>query len=29
IQDAFRAHEIRRIPPTPEDEMRAGMSYFH
>ncbi|GJS84945.1 hypothetical protein Tco_0751486 [Tanacetum coccineum] len=26
IQAAFRAHEIRRIPPTPQDEMRAGMS---
>ncbi|GJR37719.1 hypothetical protein Tco_1213403 [Tanacetum coccineum] len=26
IQAAFRAHEIRRIPLTPQDEMRAGMS---
>nr|CAA60626.1 phosphoenolpyruvate-carboxylase [Vanilla planifolia] len=29
IQAAFRTDEIRRIPPTPQDEMRAGMSYFH
>ncbi|KAL0328421.1 UNVERIFIED_CONTAM: Phosphoenolpyruvate carboxylase [Sesamum calycinum] len=28
IQAAFRT-EIRRTPPTPQDEMRAGMSYFH
>ncbi|GKA83035.1 hypothetical protein Tco_0789783 [Tanacetum coccineum] len=26
IQAAFRAHEIRRITLTPQDEMRAGMS---
>nr|CAA60627.1 phosphoenolpyruvate-carboxylase [Vanilla planifolia] len=26
---AFRTDEIRRTPPTPQDEMRAGMSYFH
>lgn len=29
IQAAFRTDEIRRSPPTPQDEMRAGMSYFH
>jgi phosphoenolpyruvate carboxylase len=29
IQSAFRTDEIRRSPPTPQDEMRAGMSYFH
>ncbi|XP_010552117.1 PREDICTED: phosphoenolpyruvate carboxylase 3 [Tarenaya hassleriana] len=29
IQAAFRTDEIRRTPPTPQDEMRAGMSYFH
>ncbi|KAK3183991.1 hypothetical protein Dsin_031277 [Dipteronia sinensis] len=29
IQAAFRTDEIRRAPPTPQDEMRAGMSYFH
>lgn len=29
IQGAFRTDEIRRAPPTPQDEMRAGMSYFH
>nr|ASL68824.1 C4 photosynthetic phosphoenolpyruvate carboxylase [Amaranthus tricolor] len=29
IQAAFRTDEIRRIQPTPQDEMRAGMSYFH
>lgn len=29
IQGAFRTDEIRRTPPTPQDEMRAGMSYFH
>ncbi|GJT76278.1 hypothetical protein Tco_1043003 [Tanacetum coccineum] len=29
IQTAFCAHEIRRIPLTPQDEMRAGMNYFH
>lgn len=29
IQAAFRTDEIRRAPPTPLDEMRAGMSYFH
>ncbi|KAJ0700895.1 putative phosphoenolpyruvate carboxylase [Helianthus annuus] len=28
IQAAFRTDEIRRNPPTPQDEMRAGMSYF-
>ncbi|KAL5720646.1 phosphoenolpyruvate carboxylase [Ranunculus cassubicifolius] len=28
IQAAFRTDEIRRTPPTPQDEMRAGMSYF-
>ncbi|KAI8017038.1 Phosphoenolpyruvate carboxylase 1 [Camellia lanceoleosa] len=26
---AFRTDEIRRTPLTPQDEMRAGMSYFH
>ncbi|KAK8586790.1 hypothetical protein V6N13_085812 [Hibiscus sabdariffa] len=29
IQAAFHTDEIRRNPPTPQDEMRAGMSYFH
>ncbi|EYU41129.1 hypothetical protein ABFS82_13G036000 [Erythranthe guttata] len=29
IQAGFRTDEIRRNPPTPQDEMRAGMSYFH
>ncbi|KAK6934151.1 Phosphoenolpyruvate carboxylase [Dillenia turbinata] len=29
IQAAFRTDEIRRTPPTPQDEMREGMSYFH
>ncbi|KAE9588588.1 putative phosphoenolpyruvate carboxylase [Lupinus albus] len=29
VQAAFRTDEIRRTPPTPQDEMRAGMSYFH
>ncbi|RLM61216.1 hypothetical protein C2845_PM14G08810 [Panicum miliaceum] len=29
IQAAFRTDEIRRNQPTPQDEMRAGMSYFH
>ncbi|KAF5732541.1 phosphoenolpyruvate carboxylase [Tripterygium wilfordii] len=29
IQACFRTDEIRRAPPTPQDEMRAGMSYFH
>ncbi|KAF7145986.1 hypothetical protein RHSIM_Rhsim04G0074500 [Rhododendron simsii] len=29
IQAAFRTDEIRRTPPTSQDEMRAGMSYFH
>lgn len=29
IQAAWRTDEIRRTPPTPQDEMRAGMSYFH
>ncbi|GKD41110.1 transport protein Sec24-like protein, partial [Tanacetum coccineum] len=29
IQAAFSTHEIRRIPPTPQDEMRVGMSYFY
>ncbi|XP_020096765.1 phosphoenolpyruvate carboxylase 2-like [Ananas comosus] len=29
IQAAFRTDEIRRIQPAPQDEMRAGMSYFH
>ncbi|KAJ0669158.1 putative phosphoenolpyruvate carboxylase [Helianthus annuus] len=29
IQAAFRTDEIRRTPLTPQDEMRAGMSYFH
>ncbi|KAL6212035.1 hypothetical protein ACLB2K_017258 [Fragaria x ananassa] len=28
IQAAFRTDEIHRTPPTPQDEMRAGMSYF-
>ncbi|XP_071691296.1 phosphoenolpyruvate carboxylase 2-like [Rutidosis leptorrhynchoides] len=29
IQAAFHTDEIRRMAPTPQDEMRAGMSYFH
>ncbi|EYU26325.1 hypothetical protein ABFS82_08G191300 [Erythranthe guttata] len=29
IQAAFRTDEIRRTQPAPQDEMRAGMSYFH
>ncbi|CAG7890194.1 unnamed protein product [Brassica rapa] len=29
IQAAFRTYEIRRTPQTPQDEKRAGMSYFH
>lgn len=29
IQAAFHTDEIRRTPPTPQDEMREGMSYFH
>lgn len=29
IQAAFRTDEIRRVQPTPQDEMRMGMSYFH
>ncbi|KAH7331852.1 hypothetical protein KP509_20G053500 [Ceratopteris richardii] len=29
IHAAFRTDEIRRTPPAPQDEMRAGMSYFH
>eukprot|EP00271_Cylindrocystis_brebissonii_P023319 TRINITY_DN9635_c0_g1_i1.p1 TRINITY_DN9635_c0_g1~~TRINITY_DN9635_c0_g1_i1.p1 ORF type:complete len:988 (-),score=306.83 TRINITY_DN9635_c0_g1_i1:1321-4284(-) len=29
IQAAWRTDEIRRQQPTPQDEMRAGMSYFH
>ncbi|KAJ1285471.1 hypothetical protein BS78_03G282000 [Paspalum vaginatum] len=29
IQAAFRTDEIRRAPPTPQDETRSGMSYFH
>ncbi|KAL8505718.1 hypothetical protein ACS0TY_016802 [Phlomoides rotata] len=29
IQAAFRTDEIRRTAPAPQDEMRAGMSYFH
>nr|AAG42288.1 phosphoenolpyruvate carboxylase [Chloris gayana] len=29
IQAAFRTDEIRRSQPTPQDEMRYGMSYFH
>ena len=29
IQAVFRTDEIRRAPPTPQDEMRTGMSYFH
>ncbi|KAI3926757.1 hypothetical protein MKW92_019643 [Papaver armeniacum] len=29
IQAAYRTDEIRRTPPTPQDEMRAGMSYFY
>ncbi|KAK1662946.1 hypothetical protein QYE76_051105 [Lolium multiflorum] len=29
ILAAFRTDEIRRTPPTPQDEMRLGMSYFH
>ncbi|CAN6991375.1 unnamed protein product [Brassica rapa subsp. trilocularis] len=29
IQAAFRTYEIRRTPQTPQDEKRAGMSFFH
>ncbi|KAK4342112.1 hypothetical protein RND71_037928 [Anisodus tanguticus] len=29
IQAAFRTDEIRRTPPIPQDEVGAGMSYFH
>ncbi|GJS93159.1 phosphoenolpyruvate carboxylase gene [Tanacetum coccineum] len=29
IHAAFRTDEIRRTSPTPQDEMRAGMSYFY
>nr|AVN87069.1 phosphoenolpyruvate carboxylase 2 [Selenicereus undatus] len=29
IQAAFRTDEIRRVQPTPQDEMRGGMSYIH
>ncbi|WZY73637.1 hypothetical protein YC2023_005877 [Brassica napus] len=29
IQAAFRTYEIRRTPLTPQDEKRAGVSYFH
>ncbi|KVH88808.1 Phosphoenolpyruvate carboxylase [Cynara cardunculus var. scolymus] len=29
IQAAFHTNEIRRTTSTPQDEMRAGMSYFH
>jgi phosphoenolpyruvate carboxylase len=29
IQTAFRTDEIRRTPPTPQEEMREGMSYLH
>jgi len=29
IQAAFRTDEIRRAQPTPQDEMRYGMSYIH
>ncbi|CAI5536883.1 unnamed protein product [Closterium sp. Naga37s-1] len=29
IQAAWRTDEIRRTQPTPQDEMRAGMSYFY
>ncbi|MCD7448895.1 Phosphoenolpyruvate carboxylase 1 [Datura stramonium] len=29
LSAAFRTDEIRRTAPTPQDEMRAGMSYFH
>ncbi|KAK7277773.1 hypothetical protein RJT34_22790 [Clitoria ternatea] len=29
IQAAFHTDEIRRTPPTPQDEMRVGMNYFH
>ncbi|KAI3741471.1 hypothetical protein L1987_59145 [Smallanthus sonchifolius] len=29
IQIAFHTDEIRRTPPTPQDEMRFRMSYFH
>lgn len=29
IHAAFRTDEIKRSPPAPQDEMRAGMSYFH
>ena len=29
IQAAWRTDEIRRTPPKPQDEMRAGLSYFN
>ncbi|CAI9300711.1 unnamed protein product [Lactuca saligna] len=29
IEATFRTDEIRRTPPTRQDEMRAGMCYFH
>ena len=29
IQSAWRTDEIRRTPPKPQDEMRAGLSYFN
>uniref|UniRef100_A0A0D9YDY0 Uncharacterized protein n=1 Tax=Oryza glumipatula TaxID=40148 RepID=A0A0D9YDY0_9ORYZ len=29
IQAGFRTDKIRTTQPTPQDEMRAGMSYFH
>ncbi|KAK9814631.1 hypothetical protein WJX72_009042 [[Myrmecia] bisecta] len=29
IQAAWRTDEIRRTKPTPQDEMRQGLSYFH
>ena len=29
IQAVFRTDECRTTPPTPQDEMRAGMSYAH
>ena len=29
IQAAWRTDEIRRNPPKPQDEMRAGLSYFN
>ncbi|KAL6644285.1 hypothetical protein ACP70R_015893 [Stipagrostis hirtigluma subsp. patula] len=29
IQAAFRTDDVRRAQPKPQDEMRAGMSYFH